>query len=368
VVVHDSHDDAGDANVTRRRDVTFLPAAPSKEEHYRHPRSAMDREPSPTPVAATTDPRLDAVWNEDRRRMFQLARRVLKDPADAEDVVQEAFGRLARVDLDELDDVTGWLAVVVRRLCLDRIRSAHHRHESVAPTPLPDGLDSLQPMLAADPADRVTLDDQVQLAFAVVLDRLSPAERTAFVLHDIFGFPYAAVGETVGRTTAACRQLASRARRAIREGSHTSRDEVRRRDVDDKHHRSVTERFVEACAGGDIGALIDVLDPDVVGEATLFGFGPLETSVGRSVIAPRLLALFGPGTDSVLVPVSIERRPGVVAYVRRRVAAVVRLETENGLIRDIHALVLPPPKRSAPGVVAVRRAQVLGERSRATST
>ena len=163
-----------------------------------------------------SDPRFAVVWRDDRDRMLQLARRMLGDSTEAEDVVQEAFGRLARVDLDELNDVQGWLAVVVRRLCLDRIRSARFRHESTTLSSLPDGVISLPPELAADPADRVTLDDQVQLALAVVLDRLSPAERTAFVLHDIFGFPYAAVGETVGRSTAACRQLASRARRAIR--------------------------------------------------------------------------------------------------------------------------------------------------------
>jgi len=184
--------------------------------------------------------------------MLGLARRTLGDTTEAEDVVQEAFGRLARVDLDELEDVMGWLAVVVRRLCLDRIRSAHFQHESVTLASLPDGVISLPPELAADPADRITLDDQVQLALAVVLDRLTPAERTSFVLHDIFGFPYAAVGETVGRWTAACRQLASRARRAIREGSDGRRDDIRRADIENEQHRAVSERFIEACAGGDI--------------------------------------------------------------------------------------------------------------------
>jgi RNA polymerase sigma-70 factor (ECF subfamily) len=273
--------------------------------------------------------------------MVGLARRMLDDAGEAEDVVQEAFDRLARVDLDELDDARGWLAVVVRRLCLDRIRSARFRHESVTLGSLPDGIISIPPELAVDPADRITLDDQVQLALAVVLERLSPPERTAFVLHDIFGFPYAAVGEVVGRSTVACRQLASRARRAIREGSEVRRDDVRRADIEDEQHRAVAERFIEACAGGDITALMEVLDPDVVGEATLFGFGPLVTSAGRPVIAQRLLGLFGPGTDSMLIPMTVERLPGVVAFVHRRVAAVVRFETEDGLIRDIRALVLP---------------------------
>jgi len=273
--------------------------------------------------------------------MVGLARRMLDDAGEAEDVVQEAFDRLARVDLDELDDARGWLAVVVRRLCLDRIRSARFRRESVTLGSLPDGIISIPPELAVDPADRITLDDQVQLALAVVLERLSPPERTAFVLHDIFGFPYAAVGEVVGRSTVACRQLASRARRAIREGSEVRRDDVRRADIEDEQHRAVAERFIEACAGGDITALMEVLDPDVVCESPLFVFGPLVTSAGRPVIAQRLLGLFGPGTDSMLIPMTVERLPGVVAFVHRRVAAVVRFETEDGLIRDIRALVLP---------------------------
>lgn len=302
----------------------------------------MDQEPAALRSPTRPDPRFDAVWRDDRARMLGIARRMLGDATEAEDVVQEAFGRLARVDFDELQDAQGWLAVVVRRLCLDRIRSARFRHESTTLGSLPDGVISLPPELAADPADRVTLDDQVQHALAVVLDRLSPAERTAFVLHDIFGFPYAAVGETVGRSTAACRQLASRARRAIREGSNRRHDEVSRADIEDEQHRAVSERFIEACAGGDINALMEVLDPDVVGEATIFGFGPLVPSVGRPVIAHRLLGLFGPDTESVLIPLAVERQPGVIAFVHRRVAAVVRFETEGDLIRDIRALVLPP--------------------------
>src|SRR5262245_39515933 len=283
-------------------------------DHYRERRSrtAMDREHVAPGPPASIGPRFDAVWRHDHARMVGLARRTLGDAGEAEDVVQEAFGRLARVDLDELDDVRGWLAVVVRRLCLDRVRSSRFRHESVTLGSLPDGVISLPRELAADPAERVTLDDQVQLALAVMLERLSPAERTAFVPHDIFAFPYAAVGEVVGRSTVACRQLASRARRAIREGSDVRRDDVRRADIEDEQHRAVAERFIEACEGGDIAALMEVLDPDVVGEATLFGVGALLTSVGRPVIAQRLLGLFGPGTDSVLIPMTVERCPGVV--------------------------------------------------------
>jgi len=302
----------------------------------------MDPKPGTPPPTANLDVRFDTVWRRDHRRMLGLARRILDDPGEAEDVVQEAFGRLARVDLDDLDDVGGWLAVVVRRLCLDRVRSAQFRHESVSLGSLPERAGPLSPPPATDPADRITLDDQVQLALAVVLDRLSPAERTSFVLHDIFGFPYAAVGEIVGRTTTACRQLASRARRAIHNGSDATGDDVRRADVRNGQHHAVSERFIQACAGGDITSLMELLDPDVDGEATLFGSGPLVTAAGRPAIAQRLLSLFGPGTDTALIPITLEQQPGVIAFVHRRVAAVVRFETQDGLIRDIHALVLPP--------------------------
>src|SRR6476661_777345 len=110
----------------------------------------MDQEPAALRSATGSDPRFDAVWRDDRTRMIGLARRMLGDATEAEDVVQEAFGRLARVDLDELQDVQGWLAVVVRRLCLDRIRSARFRHESATLGSLPEGVISLPPELAPD--------------------------------------------------------------------------------------------------------------------------------------------------------------------------------------------------------------------------
>ena len=128
---------------------------------------------------------------------------MLHGRSDAEDVVQEAFSRLARANVDEIDDLRGWLTVVVRRVCLDYLSSAHTRHESTPGYLTDDGTQALG-QRPADPADRVTLDDQVQLALALVLDRLSPAERTAFVLHDVFGFPFDAVGELVGRTPTTC--------------------------------------------------------------------------------------------------------------------------------------------------------------------
>ena len=154
---------------------------------------------------------LNEVWAPERPYLLRVAQRVLEGRDGAEDVVQEALGRLVRADA--ISDVRGWLTVVVRNIAIDRVRSAHSRHET--------GGDQALGIAAGgvDPVDRVTLDDQVQRALAIVLDRLSPPERTAFVLHDIFGFSFIEVGQIVGRTPAACRQLASRARRSIRSDS-----------------------------------------------------------------------------------------------------------------------------------------------------
>ena len=201
----------------------------------------------------------------------------------------------------------------------------------------PEGLELLYAGRVVDPADRVTLDDQVQLALAVVLDRLSPAERTAFVLHDIFGFTFDAVAETVGRTPTACRQLASRARRSIRTGSDPAEP-----DQSLDRCRVLSERFIAACAGGDITELMEALDPDVVGIATLFGHGPIVEQSGRPEVAQRLIGLFGPGTDTLLVPFAVERDPGAIAFAHGRLAAVIRLEESDGLVRHISSLVMPP--------------------------
>jgi RNA polymerase sigma-70 factor (ECF subfamily) len=279
----------------------------------------------------------DEVWRDNRAYLIGLATRMLGDAAEAEDVIQDAFDRLTRVDLDELDDVRGWLAVVVRRLCLDRLRSARSRRESVTGMSVPDGMTLFRGDRIVDPADRVTLDDQVQLALAVVLDRLTPAERTAFVLHDVFGFSFDAVAATVGRTPTACRQLASRARRSIRTGAGPAES-----DSSLDRCRILSERFIAACAGGDIAELMEALDPDVVGIATLFGHGPIVEQSGRPEVAQRLIGLFGPGTDSMLVPFAVERDPGAIAFAHGRLAAVIRLEETDGLVRHISSLVMPP--------------------------
>ena len=216
---------------------------------------------------------------------------MLGDATEAEDVVQDTFGRLAHVDLDELQDIQGWLTVVVRRLCLDRIRSARFRHESttsqlvarrrhLAPTgtsPPTPPIGSRSTTKSSSPSRSCSTDSPPQNA-----PRLSSTTSS--------GSPTPQSARPSDARPSACRQLASRARRAIREGSDQRHDDVRRADIEDEQHRAVSERFIEACAGGDISTLMQVLDPDVVGEATIFGFGPLldvSGTAGHRAAAPR---------------------------------------------------------------------------------
>ena len=153
-------------------------------------------------------------WRLHRRRVLDVCYRMLGTLADAEDAVQETYARLVQRGTGDLDDVAGWLITVAGRVCLDRLRADRVRSRYIGPW-LPSPV--LQPRSSEpDPADRVTLDDSVRFALLAVLEQLSPAERVAFVLHDVFGLSFKQVAEATGRTSSACRKLASRARATIR--------------------------------------------------------------------------------------------------------------------------------------------------------
>lgn len=187
-----------------------------------------------------------------RPRLVRLAYSELGDLAEAEDVVQEAWLRLERVDAEQISNLDGWLTKVVGRLALDRLRSARARRESYVGPWLPEPVTSDD-----DPADRVTLDESVSYALLTVLEQLSPAERTAFVLHDVFELPFGEIADVVGRTPEAVRQLASRARR------HVTHERPRFEASRDEHDRAV-RAFAQAISDGDLEGLVAVLDPDVV--------------------------------------------------------------------------------------------------------
>jgi RNA polymerase sigma-70 factor (ECF subfamily) len=259
---------------------------------------------------------------------------MLGRPGDAEDVVQEAFTRLAGASVDDIGDVRGWLVVVTRRLCLDRLGSADARRTTPTPEPPEAGADS------ADPAARLALDDEVSRALAVVVERLSPAERTSFILHDIFGFPFDAVADLVGRTPAACRQLARRARLSIRRGSF--RTGVSPAGSPVRPAADLAERFIAVCEGGDLRGLIDLLDPGVAGLATVLGLPPLPPVRGASAVAERALLFFGPSAGVSLEPFTVDGRAAVVARQGSRVLAVVRLDERGGQIVHMQAIARRP--------------------------
>jgi len=188
------------------------------------------------------DERVQGAWAAHRPYLLAVAAGMLKRRDDAEDVVQEAFARLA-ASPDAIEDVRGWLVVVTRRLCLDRLDLAENRRTAAfaEPPEAPGGI--------PDPADRVMLHDEVGQALWVVIDRLSPAERTSFILHDIFGFPFDAVAGLVGRTPAACRQLAHRARLSV--GTGSSQAGLAEAWSGSTTAVGLAQRFIAVCEGGD---------------------------------------------------------------------------------------------------------------------
>src|SRR6266487_109336 len=208
------------------------------------------------------DPGLSAIMSE-RRQLVSLAYRLLGSLAEAEDAVQETYARwyaLSRPQQDAIETPGAWLTTVASRICLDLLRSARARRERYVgewiPEPLPDRAEQLSgrpDSTVADPADRVTLDESVSMAFLVVLESMTPAERVAFILHDVFGYPFAEIAGITGRTPAACRQLASAARRRIRATQPAAAPAARQ--------ARIVRDFKQAWEARDIGALIALLDP-----------------------------------------------------------------------------------------------------------
>lgn len=270
-------------------------------------------------------------WHAHRRHVLDIAFRMLGNLSEAEDVVQEGFARLVKADIDQIEDPGGWLVVVVSRLCLDRLRSRKRQPTS----PEADLGDKAAPG-DVDPADRITLDDEVRIALHLVLERLSAAERTVFVLHDVFQYPFGEIGEIVGRTPVACRQLASRARRTLR-----AEEPAPRFIVEPADQRRVTDRFIDACAGGDLENLLAVLDPNVAGDADLGGKAGVRTVTGREAVATGLMRFLGPKSKTTLLSIPAGTDVGVVALRGDRVVTFAVLTVQDGLIVHIDAIADP---------------------------
>lgn len=193
---------------------------------------------------------LAAAFEAERPRLLRVAYGILGSIGEAEDVVQEAWLRLERTDASQIDDLAAWLTTVVGRLALDALGSARRRRETYVGEWLPEPL-------VAEPGAGDELDEKVTTALMVVLERLSPAERAAFLLHDVFDLPFEEVAATVGRTPAAVRQLASRARRQVEAGRP-------RFPASPEEHERVALAFATAWQEGDLEGLVALLDPDVV--------------------------------------------------------------------------------------------------------
>jgi RNA polymerase sigma factor (sigma-70 family) len=224
----------------------------------------------------------------ERRQLLGLAYRLLGSAVDAEDAVQEAYVRLYRLTPDErerIDAPGAWLMTTTGRICLDVLGSARARRERYVGEWLPEPLPGSDPVAGSrapdDPADRVSMDESVSMALMVVLDTLTPAERVAFVLHDVFRYSFAEIAEIVGRTPAACRQLASSARSKIAKARTEARSDPRRGDI--------LRAFKAAWETGDIDRLVGLLDPDIVVIAD--GGGKAQAAL-RPIHGPERIATF----------------------------------------------------------------------------
>jgi RNA polymerase sigma factor (sigma-70 family) len=199
--------------------------------------------------------RLAKRFEEDRTHLRAVAYRMLGSVSEADDAVQETWLRLSRSEAAEVENLRAWLTTVVARVCLDMLRSRRARREEPLGPYVPDPIVSHED--GADPEHEALLADSVGLALLVVLETLPPAERLAFVLHDMFAVPFDEIAPIVDRSPAAARQLASRARRRVRGATPTP-------DADRGRQREVVDAFLAAARGGDFDALLEVLDPDVV--------------------------------------------------------------------------------------------------------
>jgi len=286
---------------------------------------------------------------DERKHLMNLAFRMLGSWNDAEDVVQQTYVRWFQLTDDERDAIErprAWLTTVASRICLNILDSARVRRERYVgewlPEPLPtrstDAATATMP--AADPLDRITLDESVSMALLVVLESLTPAERVAFVLHEVFGVPFAEIADIVGRSPEATRQLASSARRHIRD--------LRARPTDASEHSRVVTAFRLACESGDLDALVAVLDPDVT--SVTDGGGKVRAAlrpvVGADNVARFILGVLRKQPDLTIDEEEVNGEPGFVVRAGEQVVGTVSLGVADGRIRNVW-MVMNPDKLAA---------------------
>jgi RNA polymerase sigma factor (sigma-70 family) len=264
-----------------------------------------------------------------RDHLGAVAYRMLGSLSEAEDAVQEAWLRLARADTSEVSNLGGWLTTVVSRVCLDMLRARRGRREEPLDVHVPD------PIVDADPAEETVLADSVGLALLVVLETLTPAERLAFVLHDMFGVSFEEIAPIVKRSTATATQLASRARRRVRGAPKP--------DADLPAQREVIDAFMAAARDGDFDALVALLDPEIVLRVDFGPSGPSGIIRGAAAVA-RQAVLFSQGSESTR-HVVINGAAGVIPMPDGRPRSVFCPTVRGGRIVEIN--ILADPERLA---------------------
>jgi RNA polymerase sigma factor (sigma-70 family) len=280
-------------------------------------------------------------FEEHRARLRAVAYRILGSLSDADDAVQETWLRLSRAGADEVGNLGGWLTTVVARVCLNMLRSRGRRREQSLGLRLPDPV--VSPEGALQPDEEALLAEGVGLALLVVLDTLSPAERIAFVLHDLFDLPFEEIAPLVGRSEAAARQLASRARRRVRGA------EPPVPDPDLARQRAVVDAFFRAARGGDLEGLVAVLHPEVVLRADFGARRPAAPRVVRGAEAVARQAQLAALPGAHLHPALVNGAAGVVVTVNGRPFAVLGFVVAGGRIVEIDALADPG---RVPGIAA----------------
>jgi RNA polymerase sigma factor (sigma-70 family) len=264
-------------------------------------------------------------FEANRPRLRAVAYRMLGSLSEAEDAVQEAWLRLSRSDRGTIENLGGWLTTVVARICLDMLRSRHSRREE----PLAAHTTEMQREGAIDPEQEAELADSVGLAMLVVLETLGPAERLAFVLHDMFAVPFDEIAPIVGRSPAAARQLASRARRQVQGSASVP-------EVDLARQREVVEAYLAAARGGDFERLLAVLDPEVVlraDPATMPAGAPAELRGARAV-ATNAVARRARFAQAALVDGAV----GIIVAPRGQLLLVLKLTFKEGKIAGINVI------------------------------
>ena len=269
-------------------------------------------------------------FEADRGHLLAVAYRMLGSRSEAEDAVQEAWLRLLRAAPDTVENLTGWLTTVVARVCLDLLRTRKMRHEEAI------GVEAEAVASDEDAEREVVLADSIGMAMLAVLDTLSPPERVAFVLHDMFNLPFEDIATIVGRSPAAARQLASRARRRVQGQPAVS-------ETDRLRQREIVNAFLAASRGGDFSALLAVLDPEVVlrADAAAMAASAARAGEGAPVLAaPELrgreqVANLFHGRARAARPAFVDGNPGLVVVLGGKLIAVFEFTIENGAIVDI---------------------------------